>query len=49
MFRELESLYKELLPYDRTQRRIPIDRGAPDVADMETFLKEESKLEIPCG
>lgn len=49
VFRELESLYKELLPYDRTQRRIPVDRGAPDVADMETFLKEESTLEIPRG
>ena len=40
VFRELEWLYKDLLPYDRDQRRIAVDRGAPDVADMETFLKE---------
>jgi len=46
VFRELEWLYKDLLPYDRYQRRIAVERGAPDVGNIETFLKEESDLEV---
>ncbi len=44
---EFEWLYRSLLPYDREQRKLAVDQGSPDAPDMETFLKEESRLEIP--
>ncbi|MBC7818523.1 MAG: hypothetical protein IAG10_16675 [Planctomycetaceae bacterium] len=46
VYAELEWLYRNLLPYDRAQRKLAVDQGGPTASDMETFLKEESKLEI---
>jgi hypothetical protein len=46
IYSELEWLYKDLLAYDRAQRKLAVDQGGPDASDMETFLKEESNIEV---
>ena len=44
---EFEWLYNTLLPYDRAQRNLSVQQGGLDASDMQTFLKEESNLDIP--